>query len=176
MDGILARRATNGFAIPLPPTAVSGPMTVAAVFPRIARVNHSCLPNASQAINLQTLRMEVFATAPIPAGAEINISYLALITSTAAERSAALKEHFGFGQCRCRLCAADEPTVRASDARRIEIKALVDGMLAGARDRKATIEKMARVAALVEEEGYQGLPEFGESLQHGGTLLLDRTR
>lgn len=41
MDDILARRATNGFAIPLPPTPASEPMTVAAVFPQIARVNHS---------------------------------------------------------------------------------------------------------------------------------------
>ena len=106
--------------------------------------------------------MEVFATAPIPAGAEITIPYLALVTSTAAERSAALKEHFGFPQCRCRLCAAGEAVIRASDSRRCEIKALVGGLRSGAGDRKATVAKYERVAQLVKEEGYVGLPEFGK--------------
>lgn len=41
MDEILARRATNGFAVQIPPTPVSGPTTVGMVFPRIARINHS---------------------------------------------------------------------------------------------------------------------------------------
>lgn len=125
----------------------------------------SSLPNASQALNLQTLRMEVFATAPIPAGTEISIPYLALIAAPAAARSAALKEHFGFAQCRCRLCASGEAAVAASDARRAEIGRLVQEVGRGAGgDRKAVVRAFERVADLVEEEGYVGLPEFGKSV------------
>lgn len=40
MGEILARRATNGFAVQLP-LGGNGPRTVSMVFPKIARLNHS---------------------------------------------------------------------------------------------------------------------------------------
>lgn len=104
--------------------------------------------------------MEVYASGPIPAGTEINISYLTLLTCPAPQRSALLKEHFGFPSCACPLCRAPAAQVAASDARRLELKALSDGLRDGRADRRATVAKMTRMYDLVREEGYVGLPEF----------------
>lgn len=106
----------------------------------------------------------MYAITNIPAGAEINISYLPLITSTAVERSAALREHFGFAKCMCQLCSSPPDVVAASDRRRTEIKELVEGVRVGrGADRGAVMAAFERIAGLVEEEGYPGLPEFGTS-------------
>jgi SET domain-containing protein len=43
----------------------------------IARINHSCLPNADHAIDWATLQMTVYATSAIKTGDEINIEYQA---------------------------------------------------------------------------------------------------
>ncbi|ORY57715.1 hypothetical protein BCR35DRAFT_309615 [Leucosporidium creatinivorum] len=156
LDEIRAIRATNGFSLQMPGTGV----TAGFVFPRIARINHSCAPNCSQSMNFETLRMEVYAITPIASSTEISIDYLPLITSTRAERQRALKESFGFSSCLCPVCTASPEEVEKSDARRREIKQLGEGVRTGKNDRKGTIIKLERIRVLLQEEGYQSLPEF----------------
>jgi hypothetical protein len=50
---------------------------------------------------------------------------------------------------------------QASDARRREIKYLVGGLRGGARDRQKTMETMGKIHQLCQEEGMNGLPDFG---------------
>ncbi|BGP04067.1 SET domain-containing protein [Rhodotorula toruloides] len=164
LDEIRARRATNGFSIPLP--AADGTMmgeSVAMVFPKIARINHSCAPNAAQAMNFITFRMEVYAITDIPAGTEITIEYVpSLITASALERRQKLRTSFGFDRCLCPVCAASPAEVERSDSRRREIKAISGSFRAGGGNREANWAKMARIQQLLDEEGYRGLPDFGD--------------
>lgn len=161
LDEILSRRAANGFSIALPSVpGYCGTQTVAMMFPKISRINHSCTPNASQVMNFVTLRMEVFSVSNVTAGSEVTIEYIpGLITQTWQERQKALRESFGFDQCLCDVCSAPAAEIAKSDARRIEIKQLSE-TLEGVKDREATLAKLERIRVLLEEEGFKGLPAF----------------
>ncbi|KAK4047829.1 hypothetical protein OIV83_005172 [Microbotryomycetes sp. JL201] len=159
LDDVRAIRATNGFAVQLP----LGLGTAAMVFPRIARLNHSCTPNLSQAMNFSTLRMEVYAITDIAPSEELSIEYLPLVCHTRAERQQALKESFGFPTCLCPVCVAPAEQVEQSDRRRREIKAIGDSLKDGRRDRAGTMAKLDRIRVLLEQEGYKGLPEFDDT-------------
>lgn len=106
--------------------------------------------------------MEVYAITNIAASAELAIEYLPLITSTRDERQRALNDSFGFSSCLCSVCTAPPEQVEKSDARRREIKKLGEGVRTGKSDRKGTMIKLERIRVLLEEEGYESLPEFGE--------------
>lgn len=106
--------------------------------------------------------MEVYAITSIAPSSEINIEYLPLITSTRAERQAALQASFGFASCLCPTCSAPPAEVEASDARRREIKGLGEQVRVGKGDRKGTLAKLERIRVLLDQECYEGLPEFGE--------------
>lgn len=120
--------------------------------------------------------MEVYASAPIRAGTEINISYLSLITSPHMQRSSLLREHFGFPACRCALCSSPADQLAQSDARRIELGALAKGLREGRADRRATVAKMERMYEIVGEEGYVGLPEFGDEGVDGSFAMYATMR
>lgn len=105
--------------------------------------------------------MEVYALNSLPKNTEITIEYLPLITSTRAERRAALVTRFGFSSCLCDLCAAPDDVVAQSDQRRIEMRKLGEGIKRGRADRAGTMARFERIRVLLEEEGYNGLPEFG---------------
>ncbi|GAA5856639.1 hypothetical protein JCM9279_006016, partial [Rhodotorula babjevae] len=158
LDEVRARRATNGFSIPLPPVpgVTAGGRSVGCVFPKIARS-----PNATQVMNFQTLRMEVYAVRPIAKGQELNIEYLpGAVTRTSDERRNLLAMHFNFPRCLCAVCSASPSLVAQSDARRREVRQVSETIKAGRSDRKATVAKMERIRVLLEEEGYKALPDF----------------
>lgn len=76
-------------------------------FPRLARVNHSCAPNATTQPTEQPMQLlSLVATRAIAAGEEITINYL---SDDAARRPVSLRseilENFGF-RCMCALCRA----------------------------------------------------------------------
>jgi hypothetical protein len=106
--------------------------------------------------------MEVYPITAISPSTEVCIEYLPLITSIRSERQRALQSSFGFTSCLCALCVAPIEVVEKSDERRREIKSLSEGLRDGRKDRKGTMVKMERIRVLLEEEGYKGLPEFGE--------------
>ncbi|GAA5944284.1 hypothetical protein JCM10213_003212 [Rhodosporidiobolus nylandii] len=158
LDEIRVRRACNGFSLPVPGVGGQGGGNMGFVFPRIASA-----PNATQVMNWTTLRLELYAITPVPAGREITIEYLpTLITLTHRERQSALKTSFGFSRCLCSACSAPPEEIARSDARRMEIKSLVGSLRAGRGDRKMTMGRMERIRVLCEEEGVRGLPDFGD--------------
>ncbi|GAA5831694.1 hypothetical protein JCM11251_000796 [Rhodosporidiobolus azoricus] len=159
LDPIRLRRACNGFNLPAPGFGGVGKgRNMGFVFPAIARS-----PNCAQVMNWNTLRLELYAVTPVSAGSELNIEYLPnLLTLTRLERQNALMTSFGFSRCLCPVCTAPPDEVAKSDARRREIREIVNGLRGGARDRKRTMERMERVRVLCDEEGIKGLPDFGD--------------
>ncbi|GAA5982035.1 hypothetical protein JCM11641_004304 [Rhodosporidiobolus odoratus] len=163
LDEVRVRRACNGFSLPILGVEEMEGRTAGFVFPRIARVNHSCAPNAAQVMNWSTLRLELYSITPTARDTELTIEYLpSLLLLTHSERQTALKTSFGFSRCLCPVCTAPPAEIERSDERRREIKRLVGGLREGARDRKETMRKMERVRVLCEEEGVRGLPDFGD--------------
>ncbi|RDW82478.1 putative set-containing protein 5 protein [Coleophoma cylindrospora] len=96
-------------AYPLGPTSGIG-----AIFLAIARINHSCRPNAQQAWNPATKKETVYALRSIQIGEEITLSYHN--GGTSSQRRADLKEHFRF-DCTCDACSLPAEELAASDAR-----------------------------------------------------------
>lgn len=173
MDEVLAIRATNGFNVQLPPLPShltpatlsllgkqSLPSSASFIFPKIARINHSCAPNADHAMNWKNLKMTVYATTSILPNEEICIEYTpSLVQKTRDERREILKRDFGF-DCHCRICSQEGEALAQSDSRRREIDAIVGALGSGSMDRKAMWAAMGRVQYLLEKEGYRAMPEF----------------
>jgi len=173
LSPILAIRATNGFTVQLPPIPSGSasttqqaefsenhnPSHASFIFPRIARINHDCLPNADHAIDWSTLQMTVYATCDIEEGSEIAIEYTSgMIQKSRAERRQVLKDNFAF-TCGCSLCGRSETEVAKSDERRKEISRLVqvvgEAGAAGASRRKEVAQSLMGIKALLSEEGYK---------------------
>lgn len=96
-------------AYPLGPTSGIG-----AIFLTIARINHSCRPNAQQAWNSVSKKETVYAVRPIKIGEEITLSYHN--GGSSSQRRTDLKELFRF-ECACDACSLSAEELAASDAR-----------------------------------------------------------
>jgi len=109
---------SNGY--PLGPNSEIG-----AIFPLVARLNHSCRPNAQHAWNAARGLEVVHAVRDIQAGEEITLSYLA--GGPFSERQTRLREYFGF-VCRCEPCSLPAKALEASDARLKRAQSLDDAI------------------------------------------------
>ena len=76
----------------------------AAVALQVARINHSCVPNAHQVWDAEGGRIDVDAKVDIQAGEEITITYVDLGRSREDRRSA-LRKCYDF-ECGCEACDA----------------------------------------------------------------------
>lgn len=171
LDPIFGIRATNGFNVELPSmpsklvpatlTPSPSPSSASFIFPRIARINHSCAPNADHAMDWSGLKMQVYATTEIPSGQEICIEYQpGLVQKTREERRQALKRDFGF-DCHCPICAQEGEALAKSDGRRREINAIVNALGEGQIPNKEAMWKtLERLETLLDQEGYKAMPEF----------------
>lgn len=171
LDPIFGIRATNGFNVELPsmPSKLTpatlvpkpSPTSASFIFPRIARINHSCAPNADHAMDWSGLKMTVYATTNIETSQEICIEYQAgLVQKTRDERRQSLKRDFGF-DCHCPVCAQDGDALLKSDGRRREINAIVDALGEGKMPNKEAMWKtLERLEHLLDQEGYKAMPEF----------------
>jgi ketosteroid isomerase-like protein len=131
------------------------------LFPKIARINHSCRPNTSYYWSKKLNKRVVYASRPIKKGEEFFVSYIGLL-STHEERQKRL-DRYGF-KCTCTACAAATVTKLASDARRVEIsKAFTDfepqltldvpKSKSARRQARKNAQASSQLASLVEEEG-----------------------
>lgn len=98
---------SNGY--PLGPNS-----DVGAIFPLVARLNHSCRPNAQHVwISKRGLEV-VHAVREVKEGEELTLSYS--VGGPSGPRRASLKEYFGF-DCHCELCSLPVDQLKASDER-----------------------------------------------------------
>ncbi|KAI1138320.1 SET domain-containing protein [Hypoxylon sp. FL0543] len=106
---------TNAFSF-----ALAGE-THMALYPKVARVNHACRPNAFIRFTPSSLAVSVVALKDIEPGEEISITYVPM-GKTREERRAGLSK-WGFN-CTCSLCTGSKAEIAASDYRREKIKEL----------------------------------------------------
>ncbi|KNG49919.1 P-loop containing nucleoside triphosphate hydrolase protein [Stemphylium lycopersici] len=90
-----------------------------ALFPRIARINHSCRPNSGYYWSEKLNRRIVFVTRKVKAGEEFFVSYISLLLSQ-EDRQKQL-DRYGF-KCQCEACTQERAAREASDHRRATIK------------------------------------------------------
>ena len=87
----------------------------AAVFTKISRLNHSCVPCCHQEWNAELGLMTVHVIRPVEAGEELTICYLTPAGRPRTERLGLLRNRFGF-DCDCTLCTLrDDRLLHASD-------------------------------------------------------------
>lgn len=98
---------SNGY--PLGPNSEVG-----GIFPQIARMNHSCRPNAQHSWNKKLQREVVHAVREIRKGDEMTLSYST--GGPSAMRKKELKTYFGF-DCACEMCSLPPAELKVSDAR-----------------------------------------------------------
>lgn len=132
------------------------------LFPKIARINHGCVPNTSYYWNAKLGKRIVFANRGIRKGEEISDSYISLLVGR-EERWRSL-ESYGF---RCR-CAACEGSGEGSDERRVEIKRVfgeLEGQLSlpdpsSAREKTQAARNARQATRLVEMVKAEGLADY----------------
>jgi len=122
------------------------------LFPKIARINHSCKPNCGNFWSENASHRVIYAASDIKKGDEITVSYIPLLKSI-EDRQARLQQ-YGF-VCDCSACQSTE-----SSKRRIKTSDLLGSLeqrLHSASKKDATNEKLIKKASslidLIEEEG-----------------------
>ena len=98
----------------------------AALFPTMARVNHSCSPNAEFFPNSKQYAQDLVATGTIIEGEEITITYLHADEENSEEKKIRqwyLKRWYGF-TCQCKTCSLEGDLLQSDDNLRKSIKIL----------------------------------------------------
>ncbi|TQN65133.1 SET domain-containing protein 5 [Colletotrichum shisoi] len=141
-----------------------------ALFPRVARLNHACVPNAQGNFNAALRAFTVHATRDIRADEEITISYLDEHLGLRDARQSALREGYGFA-CGCAACggggrgdggnsSADATSGDDGDdgeARRAEIGRRLERFAeAGSADPADELEMMTALLGAYDAEGIRG--------------------
>ncbi len=90
-----------------------------AVFGKISRINHSCVPNAQGNFNEAQGRFNVHATRDIKADEEVSLNYLLENGSARASRQEHLLAGYGF-TCGCPACDMNLPSARKGEAKRMK--------------------------------------------------------
>jgi hypothetical protein len=131
------------------------------LFPKIARINHSCRPNTSYYWNSKLNKRIVYANRKITKGEEFSVSYIGLL-SAHHDRQHSL-DRYGF-KCSCEACAQKDTAMQVSDKRRVDISNAFmefEPKLTLAIPQSKTAQQKARknaqasveLAELVEKEG-----------------------
>ncbi|KAF4782338.1 TPR domain-containing protein [Colletotrichum scovillei] len=94
--------------------------TTQALFPQVARLNHSCVPNAQGNFNKDLDAFTIHATRNIEPEEEITISYLDEHLGLRQSRQTALHDGYGF-TCGCSACSTTTSS-EAGEVRRAEIQ------------------------------------------------------
>ncbi|CAG8973687.1 hypothetical protein HYALB_00002253 [Hymenoscyphus albidus] len=141
------------------------------LFPKIARINHSCTPNSGNEWVDEAGHRIIYASRDIKEGKEITVSYIPLIKKT-ADRQSRLAQ-YGF-TCDCSACQSSH-----GDKRRTKIADLLETLemkVNTAPSKKLEIRKKQSTKALnllslVEEEG---LNDYLSRAQHLSAVFSQR--
>ncbi|KAK2740717.1 hypothetical protein FQN55_008771 [Onygenales sp. PD_40] len=96
--------------------------SVGGVFPRAARINHSCKPNSQNIWNQNLQKLTIHNFKDIEEGEEITIAYIDGVELSDARREL-LDDAFGF-RCVCEVCAISDAETKARDDRLEEMERL----------------------------------------------------
>ena len=110
-----------------------------AVFCRISRLNHSCVPNAQGNFHGRLGRLNVHATRDIRAGEELTLNYLQEEGAGRDSRHRRLLDGYGF-ECDCPACDLDSLRGRAGEESRAKMN-----------------QKLAAFAEVISSGGSQSL-------------------
>ena len=131
------------------------------LFPKGARINHSCRPNTSQVWHDRIGKRVVRAIRRIEEGEELFATYIPLLHSHDMRQKRLMQ--YGF-TCTCSACAQEEAAQEASDKRRNDIrKAFTDfesqltlsvpKSASGKKKAHKNAQASVQLAAMVEKEG-----------------------
>jgi hypothetical protein len=131
-----------------------------AVFPRISRINHSCVPNAQGNFHDVLGKFNIHATRDIERGEELTLNYLQELGAGREKRQERLLGGYGFA-CECPACDLKLETARDGERRRVkmheELATYVEGMASGAvQNSEAELEAVRRFIRLLEGEKIAG--------------------
>jgi hypothetical protein len=136
----------------------SGSRFSQAIFPQIARMNHTCIPNAQANFNDQTDRMNVHALRDIVPEEEITLCYL----DDAGEMWRQGREQnlasYGF-KCDCPICDIYDPAADKSAERRLDIMNTmlqIRDMPEEKRSKAVELEALMKIIELMRKEGVAG--------------------
>jgi hypothetical protein len=144
---------TNNFAFG------TGSAVQQALCVRIARLNHSCVPNAQGNFHEQLGRFNVHATRDIQADEEVTINYLPEHGAAQAARQERLTTGYGFA-CQCPACDLTSSRGREGEERRLqmqrELGAFAESVANGQTSIEVELQTMQQYILLFEEEGISG--------------------
>lgn len=142
--------------------SLSGTSGKRAVFLTVARLNHSCVPNAQGNLNtaLPGSQFTIHALREIAYGEEITISYLHDELAIRSARQKRLKEGYGF-ECACEICSIKGSGGRheQSHQRRLKIQELLaafSGQQAAPGCTSGEFDLTKTVIDAYEQEGLAG--------------------
>lgn len=133
-----------------------------AVFPQVARLNHSCVPNAQGNLNtdLPGSQFTIHALRAIADGEEITISYLHDELAVRSARQRRLQEGYGF-ECACEICSIKDSQERHEQSHQRRLK--MQEMLAAFSGQQTAPDDISREFLLTkavidtyEQEGLAG--------------------
>lgn len=139
--------------------ALSDELGTRAVFPTVARINHSCVPNSQGNFNDNLESFTIYATRDIAIGEEVTISYLHDQLGLRAARQAKLHDGYGF-HCACELCSGTSQRRRESRQRRSEIQSRLKAFAlqqAPVCTQKAALQKLALTRLVIDAHEQEGL-------------------
>lgn len=147
------------------------------LFVKIARINHSCRPNASYSWVPEIGKRVVYANRRIEAGEEISVSYIPLLLKR-LDRQQHL-DTYGF-ICSCDACAMEDIERKASDRRRRDIREAFDELEIQARNDNLSPKKLRRLAGdslkLVDLVEKEQLPDYFARAYYVAAVFLSRTQ
>ncbi|KAL2073631.1 hypothetical protein VTL71DRAFT_10957 [Oculimacula yallundae] len=149
-----------------------------ALFPRTARINHSCLPNSQGNFNSDSKRFNVHATRDIKGGEEVSLNYLLETGQLRRQRMEKLSEGYGF-ECGCPACdfenVGTDKSVGGSqgERKRIEMGDMLKDFVESGRGKEMEMETYMGYIKLFESEGIAG-KELSNMYIQAVDLLVDK--
>lgn len=126
------------------------PVTLYALFTTIARLNHSCVPNAHTYFNPVTKTMDVHTIASVPKDQEVEISYFNVLLPRAERQTKARDWQF---ECTCPACSQSSSPQQEHEARRARVRDLekqyLSNMMAQNLDPQKHVAEMHEMVELV---------------------------